>query len=329
MGRSFDRFMTNVKPRLAFLMLKAYQGFSHLYYSFSKLPAFKRIYLILSIDLERDLYVYKTGSKSGLQVGVPCILDIFAEHDIKGKACWLVEYNDRDRLAFCNPSSKLFVPNHEDYFEEIRRGGYEFGLHPAIYAFEQGQWNYETPLKDPLFVAKVIHEGSESLRKVCKKQPVGCRTSAFHFALSLPKALETEGYLLDCSHLKGLFDDIKAPNAWFTGEQDYRFEKASGTKTKVLEVPTTDYVQAAWNGLFSLEYKPFKVKGYQTSDIIFLSAFFHSWNAVTLLGKCNNKFKSALDNFLNSAMDDYKVNVVSFSEAHKVYEQSLKQQIAE
>lgn len=318
-----------MKPKMDFLMLRAYQGFSRLYHPFGKLPAFDEIYLILSIDLERDVYVYKTGSKSGLQVGVPLILDIFSEHDIKGKACWLVEYNDRDRLSFCNPLSKLFVPNHEDYFEEMRRQGYEFGLHPAIYAFEHGQWNYEIPMRDPSFVAKVIHEGTESLRQISKKQPVGCRTSAFQFALSLPEALENEGYLLDCSYRRGLFDDIPAPNAWFADKQDYRFEKARDTKTKIVEVPTTDFVKPDWNGLFSLDYKPLKVKGHHTSGVIFLSAFFHSWDAVTPLGKYNSRFKIALNNFLNIAMDDYNVKVVSFSEAHRLYERSLRQTVTE
>ena len=326
MGRSLDRFITCVKPRLDYFMLKAYQGFSNLFFPLRELPSFKEIYLILSIDLERDVYVYKTGSKSGLMVGLPYILDLFSEHGIKGKACWLVEYNCRDGLAFCNPACKLFVPDYEDYFQELKRGGYEFGLHPAVCSFEQGQWNYETPLRDPLFVRKVIHEGSESLRKVCKEQPVGCRTSAFQFASFLSKALETEGYLIDCSYRRGLFDSITAPNAWFADEEDYRFDETSGSKTKVLEVPTTDHVRAAWNGLFSLKYKPLLIRPHPTSDILFLSAFFHSWDAVTPLGERDIKFKNALDNFLNFAMDDYKVKVVSFAEAYEVFVRSTKQQ---
>lgn len=119
-----------------------------------------------------------------------------------------------------------------------------------------------------------------------------------------------------------LWENIMAPNAWFAGEKDYRQRKVSGSRTKVLEIATTDYITAAREGLFSLDFK-LHLKKSNSSRILFLSAFFHPWNAITRDGKINPRFKEAFENF-RKALEDNNVKVGSFSEAYQLYETSAK-----
>lgn len=283
-----------------------------------KLDSIKRIYLILSIDAESDIYTHK-NLKAGWETGVPFILDVFSEHGLDGKACWLVEFNIRDRLIFANPDcSERFVPNFEDIIGEIKRKGHEFGLHPTVYEWSGDRWDYQRPLKDSAFVSDIIHQGNQVLVSVCKQKPIGCRTSNFHFAQSLAAALETEGYLVDSSCRRGIFASITAPNAWFAGKKNYRFQGTPEPRTRVLEIPTTDYVRPGWNGALSLKYKPNKVKT-DGSGILFLSAFLHNWDAVTTDGKRNPVFEATFEKFINLALEN-SVEVVSFTEAYRIYE---------
>lgn len=317
MRKSLYRLITPVWLKLDFLCLKTFESLNKLFRVTGILQEFEKVFMILSVDAESDLYTHKTF-KAGWEVGVPYILDIFSECGTNGRACWLIEYNVRDGLVLCNPSCNGFVPNYEDVIRQIKQRGYEFGLHPAMYAYARGQWNHERAWRDPTFVFDVIHQGTEALVSVCRERPVGCRTGNFHFALGLAKALEHEGYLIDSSDRKMFWEPTVAPNAWFAEEKDYRLEKTVESRTRVLEISTTDSITATRKGLFSLNYKPNLKKPHSSSNILFLSTFFHNWDAVRQDGKVNPKFRDAFDNFW-AALVDNGVKVVSFSEAYRIY----------
>jgi hypothetical protein len=134
----------------------------------------------------------------------------------------------------------------------------------------------------------------------------------------LATALETEGYLLDSSSRRGILASITSPNAWFAGQKNYLMQTAGEPKTTVLEIPTTDYLRPGWIDAFSLKYKPNRVKA-DASGILFLSAFFHNWDAVTADGKQNPVFGATFENFINRVIEN-KVEVVSFTEAYRIYE---------
>jgi len=319
--KSFDRLLIRVKSSGEYFFLKMCKHLFRLPRMINNMVEFEKKYLILSIDAERDIYTYRTLI-AGWQVGVPTILDILSENDLDKKVCWLIQFDDRDGLAFSNPSCSRYVANHEELVGEIKRKGHEFGLHPTVYAYAGNRWDYRRPLEDSRFVSNLVHRGTQALLSVCKEQPVGCRTGNCHFALSLSKALEIEGYLIDSSATRRFWEPIHAPNAWFAEEKDYRSERASGSKTRVLEIPTTDRITASRRGLFSLEFNPNLLGWHSTSRVLFLSAYFHNWDAITESGKTNPRFKEALQCFISS-LSDHEVKVVSFSEAYRIYH-SLK-----
>lgn len=185
MRRAFYSLAARSWSAIDFFSLKVCESLNNMLRITRALHRFEKIFLILSVDAERDTYLFEPRM-AGWENGVPYILDTFSEYGVHGKACWLIEYNVRDGLFFCKPS-KRHLANHENIIREIKQKGYEFGLHPTMYAYDQSRWDYKRALSDPAFVSDVIHQGTEALVSVCKKRPVGCRTGHFHFALGLAK----------------------------------------------------------------------------------------------------------------------------------------------
>ncbi len=317
MFRTLDRVKTFSKLRLGSLSMRTLELISKLPGIANDLASLKEIYLILSIDTESDVHTQKSRT-AGWEVGVPYILDLLSHHGLDGKACWLIEFNVRDGLVFANPhSGPWFVAAYEDLVKEMAIKRHEFGLHPTVYDWDNERWDYERPKKDPVFVAQVIREGTDTLHSITKQKPVGCRTTNFWFAAGLAKALEANGYLIDSSSRNGFLHRIIAPNAWFASESDYRLQASTESKTNVLEIPTTEFLRAGWWGAFSLKYKPNMVK-INYSHVLFLSAFFHNWDAVTEDGKQDPAFGEAFERFINQALEQ-NVRVVGFSEAYNIY----------
>ena len=57
----------------------------------------KQVYVIFSVDTEHDIISYKTKS-AGWSKGIPLLYEVFDASEIRGKLCWLIEYNLKGQL---------------------------------------------------------------------------------------------------------------------------------------------------------------------------------------------------------------------------------------
>lgn len=58
----------------------------------------KQVYVIFSVDTEHDIISrYKTRT-AGWSKGVPLLFEVFDALGMRGKVCWLIEYNLKGQL---------------------------------------------------------------------------------------------------------------------------------------------------------------------------------------------------------------------------------------
>jgi len=193
----------------------------------------KQVYVILSVDTEHDISSkYKTKT-AGWSKGIPLLFEIFDASGIRGKVCWLIEYNLKDGILAANSSSEFFVKEFPELIRQIKDRGDELGLHPTMYDWRGGErgipassyndpdlWDSTKSYRDPEFVMNLITSGEKDLREVTGVNPIGCRTGAFHYATHLASALVKNKIYIDSSVARLLKRWVKPPIAYYAASNN-------------------------------------------------------------------------------------------------------------
>lgn len=288
----------------------------------------KQVYVIFSVDTEHDIISrYKTRT-AGWSKGVPLLFEVFDTSGIRGKLCWLIEYNLKDSILAANPGSEFFVENFPELIKQIKDRGDELGLHPSMYDWVGGKrdipassynspelWDSTKSYHDPEFVMSLITSGAKKLVEATGVNPVGCRTGAFHYATHLATALEKNGIYIDSSVSKGKLW-ITAPNAYYADRDNIRHRAAE--KAGVLEIPTTGYICNGWRNSL-LKFRSWYLL-YQRQPI-FLSFYIHNWQAITTDGGVDSHFLNNLASFLR-LLGNHGAQFLSWTEAREMYKAS-------
>jgi len=170
----------------------------------------KQVYVIFSVDTEHDIISrYKTKS-AGWSSGIPLLFEVFDALGMRGKVCWLIEYNLKDGILAANPRSEFFVREFPELIMQIKNRGDELGLHPSMGDWLGGKrdipassynspelWDSTRSYHDPEFVMNLITSGAKELVEATGVNPVGCRTGGFHYATCLAPALEKNKICID------------------------------------------------------------------------------------------------------------------------------------
>jgi len=245
----------------------------------------RQVYIIFSVDTEHDIIAKYTTRTAGWSKGIPLLFEVFDTLGMRGKVCWLIEYNLKDGIPAANPRSEFFVKEFPELIMQIKNRGDELGLHPTMYDWlggardipassynDPGLWNFNKSYHDPEFVIDLLTSAAKEFREICGVNPTGCRTGAFHYATHLATALEKNAIHIDSSVSKGLKQWVTAPNAYYGDRANIR-HKAT-TKTGVLEIPTAGYI---CSGRLSLLTKFRTWYLLHRRQLIFLSFFIHNW----------------------------------------------------
>ena len=290
----------------------------------------KQVYVIFSVDTEHDIISrYKTKS-AGWSKGVPLLFEVFDTSGIRGKVCWLIEYNLKDGILAANPRSEFFVREFPELIMQIKNRGDELGLHPSMGDWVGGEryipassynepelWDSTKSYHDPEFVMSLITSGAKKLVEATGVNPVGCRTGAFHYATHLATALERNGIYIDSSVPKTKpWRFVRAPNAYYAASDNVH---NSSPKTAVLEIPTTGYICNGWRNSL-LKFRTWYLL--HQRQPIFLSFFIHNWQAITTDGGVDSHFLNNLSSFLR-LLGNHGAQFLSWTEARKMYKELL------
>ena len=287
----------------------------------------RQVYIIFSVDTEHDIISkYKTRT-AGWSKGIPLLFDIFDALGMRGKVCWLIEYNLKDGILAANPRSGFFVKEFPELIMQIKNRGDESGLHPTVYDWLGGEkqipassyndpdlWDFARPRYDPEFVMNLITLATEEFQGVCQVNPVGCRTGACHYATHLATALKKNGIHMDSSVSKGLKQWITAPNAYYAARDNIRHKATE--KTGVLEIPTTGYLCNSRSD-FLLRTRTWYLL--HRRQPIFLSLFIHNWQAINTDGGADWRFLDYLSSFLRR-LSNHGARFLSWTEARETYD---------
>jgi hypothetical protein len=284
-----------------------------------------QIFVIFSVDAEKDIISTYHTKTTGWTTGVPLLFDVFDALDMQGKVCWLVEFNLRDNILAANPKSEYFVKEFTGLITQIKGRNDELGIHPDVYDWlgagkdlsavpynDASLWDFNRSHSDPEFVKDLITSATNEFRAACQTQPIGCRTGAFHYATHLAEALGSNGIKVDSSASRGLSHWLAAPNAYYAAMDNIWHEAPE--KAGVLEIPTTGYICR----LFDL---PLRLRTWYLAcqkKPIFLSFFVHSWQAITIDGKPDERFLGILVSFLRM-LKNRGARFLSWTEAYEVY----------
>lgn len=288
--------------------------------------------VIFSVDTEHDLVGKYTTTSSGWSKGIPLLCDIFDRTGLRGKVCWLVEYNLKDGIVAANPASHFCSAEFPNLITQIKERGDELGLHPEMKEWLGGDkpipvssyndpklWDVTRRTNDPGFVSLLISSARKEFVRVCGTQPVGNRTGRMQYATHLASALVENGINIDSSVRRGLSPwKLPAPNAYYAAGDDIRNGSTAGSG--VLEIPTTGYVsdnllKNLFTGLKSLYW-------FYRRKPIFLSFFVHNWQAITPSGGENIDFLKNLSSFLQR-LRSHGARFLSWTEAHETYKEMI------
>jgi hypothetical protein len=286
----------------------------------------KQAYVIFSVDTEHDISRYHTRS-AGWSKGIPLLCGVFDATGLRGKVCWLIEYNVKDGILAANIHSPSFCHEFSNLIDQIKDRGDELGIHPSMVNWvsggekskedhlnKPGFWDYTRRYNDAQFVLDLIKLATQEFKKVCGANPVGCRTGALQYATNLANALEKNGIYLDSSANKGLpWRWVKPPNIYHPSEKN--IYQVSLAKVKVLEIPTTGYINT---GLKNLLLKFRTWFWLHQNNPIFLSFFIHNWQAITVDGEVDQDFLEILSAFLR-LLNNYGARFLSWTEAYQIY----------
>jgi len=267
----------------------------------------KKVYIIFSIDTEHDLAANYSTLTAGWTKGIPWLCESFDALGIKGKVCWLIEYNLKEGIPAGNPNSKYFVKELPELIERIKTRGDELGIHPTMYDWigkeqqvtvasyvDNDSWDMERSYHDPEFVMDLITSATKAVKAISGVDPVGCRTGAFHYATCLVTALEKNGIILDSSIFKGPKQFVPVPNAYYASKEDIR--RKSTLKTGVLEIPTIGFMKLNIKNLLMRIRAEYLLR---LNHPIFLSIMIHNWDVITSNGAKNDYFLKKLNSFIS------------------------------
>jgi hypothetical protein len=291
----------------------------------------KKHNVIFSVDTEHDIAGKYETRTAGWSKGIPALFDLFDTSGLRGKVCWLIEYNIKDGLPAANPQSELFCGEFPELITQIKNRGDEIGLHPTMCEYlgedrdipvssynDQTLWGGTRRYDDPQYVIDLITSATREVKKACGINPVGCRTGAFQYATHLATALEKNGIYLDSSVAQGLRQWVTAPNAYYAANDDIR--NKADTQTGVLEIPTAGYVYGGWLNLL-LKLKTWYLLCQRQP--IFLSFYIHNWQAITANGMPDKRFLGSLSSFLRF-LSNRGVNFLCWEEAREIYKDIYK-----
>lgn len=287
----------------------------------------RQVYVIFSVDTEHDIIRKYTTRTAGWSEGIPSLFEVFDASGMRGKVCWLIEYNLKDGLLAANPRSEFFVKEFPELIMQIKNRGDELGLHPTMYDWLGGEghipassyndpdlWDFTRSYHDPEFVINLITSAVKEFQKVCQANPIGCRTGAFHYATHLATALQRNKIYIDSSFRKSRpWQWITPPNAYYAARDNIR-DKA--TTTDVLEIPTTGYICSGWQN-FLLKLRTWDLL--HRRQPIFLSFFIHNWQAIATDGGADTNFLDGLSLFLR-LLSNHGARFLSWTEAKKIYD---------
>lgn len=245
----------------------------------------KQVYVILSVDTEHDIIGRYTTRTAGWSKGIALLFEVFDAAGLKSEVCWLIEYNLKEGILAANHCSEFFYKEFPEFIIQIKNRGDELGLHPSVSDWLGGEreipvssyndpdlWDTTKRYHDPEFVIDLIVLAVEEFRKVCRVNPVGCRTGACRYATHLATALQRNKIYIDSSVQKSRpWQWISPPNAYCPTGDNIRCKAA--IKAGVLEIPTTGYICAGWQNLL---LKPRTWYLLQQRQPIFLSFFVHN-----------------------------------------------------
>jgi hypothetical protein len=286
----------------------------------------KQVYVILSIDTEHDIVSkYKTRS-AGWSNGIPLLFQVFGESGVKGKVCWLIEYNVKEGIPAANPNSEFFVKELPELITEMKNRCDEIGLHPSIAAWrgtgndisaldyiDHSLWD-NTMRYDPEFVMNLIKSGVQEIAKTTGVHPIGCRTGGMSYASHLANALAKNGVYVDSSVSRKLAPWIGAPNAYYANENDIR-KKSPNKKPGLVEIPATGYI--CFEGLQKLLLHKTRIRYLLNRQPVILSFFIHNWQAVTIDGRADREFLQGLASFLGLLRNNGAC-FVTWAEAYQI-----------
>lgn len=287
----------------------------------------RQTYVIFSVDTEHDTIANHSTRTAGWSKGIPLLCETFDVLGMRGKVCWLIEYNLKEGIPAGNPSSEFFVKELPELIAKIKIRGDELGVHPTMYDWVGGEkqisaatynnpdsWDFRRSYHDPEFVMDLIISAVKDMKAVSGVNPVGCRTAACHYATHLVTALEKNGISVDSSVLRGAKQFVRAPNAYYASREDIR--RKSTLKTGVLEIPTVSFTQLNIKKPITRIRTEYLLR---LKKPIFLSMLIHNWDAITTNGAKNEYFLKNLTSFLNF-LRNRGVRFLSWTEAKDMFD---------
>jgi hypothetical protein len=265
----------------------------------------QQTYIIFSVDTEHDTIANHITQTAGWSNGIPLLLETFDIIGMRGKVCWLIEYNIKEGIPARNTSSVFFVKELPELIAQIRLRGDEIGIHPTMFDWfgkeeislssykQTDSWDLRRSYYDPRFVINVINSAVKETKIISGINPVGCRTARFHYAIHLATALEKNGISVDSSVIQKSIKFMIEPHAYYASEEDIR--RKSIASNKVLEIPSIGFSQFNINRIFTRIKIEFLLSLRKPN---FLSLYIHNWDAITSNGMKNNNFLDNLTSFL-------------------------------
>jgi hypothetical protein len=287
------------------------------------------IFVIFSVDTEHDIVGRYATRSAGWSRGLPLLFETFDAAGMKGKVCWLIEYNVIEGVPAANPNSVFYSPEFLEMVEKIRKRHDEVGLHPsmvdwvgrenlptALSYVDPAKWDDSRRLHDAEFVSNIITSAAAAVSEACGSTPVGCRTGGMQYATHLGRALLANKIYVDSSVApSGKHTwNVHVPKAYYASSKDIR--KPSDEPTSVLEIPTAGYVQ---NGLILDTWMKLRCRFWMRHPgPVFLSFFIHNWQAVMPNRRTDSGFLNTLGSFLR-LLDRWGAKFLSWSEAHEAF----------
>ena len=83
----------------------------------------KQVYAVLSVDTEHDIVSKYKTKVAGWSKGLPLLFDVFDASGVKGKVCWLIEYDLKDGILAANSNSGFYAKEFPELIVEIKNRG--------------------------------------------------------------------------------------------------------------------------------------------------------------------------------------------------------------
>jgi len=268
----------------------------------------KQSYLIFSVDTEHDTVGNHNTRTAGWTKGNSLLFESLDTLGMKGKVCWLIEYNIKEGIPAANPNSEYYVQELNELIEQIKARGDELGIHPTMsdYIGSEKQisvasynnkdlWDAERAYHDSEFVLDLITSAVKEMKSVSGVDPIGCRTGGCQYATGLANALEKNGVIVDSSVLRSRKQFVNSPNAYYASGDDIR--RKSTLNAGVLEIPTVSFME------LNIRKPLTRIRTEYLLHLrkpVFLSLLIHNWQAITADGEKNECFLENLNSFFSS-----------------------------